>query len=529
MNPSKPKPDGTDADDNPPEHAGEMRFEMKPLEIEAGTPEVFLHRQDAERFGLMALDRVRVHVVGTNTQATAAITVTRGATVEPGEAGASSELVERLGVDAGTEIDLVPGARPRSVDLIRRKLDGKKLNADEIREIIEDISHKNLTDIELTAWACATYVHDMDLDEIVACVESMVASGETVNFDRTPVLDVHSIGGVPGNKYAPVAVPIVAANGLLVPKTSSRAISSACGTADFMEVVAPVEFSAGQIKSIAETTNGILAWGGGVNLAPADDEIIRIEYPLSIDPHAQLLASVMAKKKAVGATRVVIDIPIGASAKIPEPEPARKLARDFIAVGERLGMHVQCAISYGGQPIGRAIGPILEIREALEVLEGADHPQSLIEKACSLAGVLLELGGAAQKGEGYKLAVDTLESGKAHKKFLEIIGAQGGDPELKAEDLTPGKHSETIRSRQHGYVEHLDNKKLVRIARAAGSPRDKGAGIYLHQKKGRRVEEGGKLYTIYAEHAHKLKEAVALANNLKPMLLEGMVLEEIVE
>jgi AMP phosphorylase len=427
------------------------------------------------------------------------------------------------------QVDLVPGSRPRSVEFIRRKLDGHALTADEMRQIIQDISVGNLTDIELTAWATATYVHDMTIEEIVSCVEAMVDSGETVSFDRGPVLDVHSIGGVPGNKYAPIAVSIVAANDLLIPKTSSRAISSACGTADFMEVVAPVEFSAADIKRIAEQTGGILAWGGGVNLAPADDEIIRVEYPLSIDPRAQLIASVLAKKKAVGAQHVVIDIPIGAGAKIFDAETARKLARDFIDVGERLGMAVQCTISYGGQPIGRAIGPILEIREALEVLEGADHPMSLIEKACSLSGVLLELGGAAQKGEGYALAIKTLSSGAAHKKFLQIIQAQGAKSGLRADQLTPGDHKAEIRSDKHGYVEHLDNKKLIKIARAAGAPRDKGAGIWLHQKKGRRIEVGEPLYTIYAEHAHRLKDAVSLANHLKPFMLEGMVLEEIVE
>ena len=522
-NRSKPAEGAVDPSESEP-----MRFRIQSLDFETGLPEVFLHPKDAEAYGIIPLDRVRVMPAGTNRGVIAVVKLSSNA-VEPGQVGASVELAVGLGMDLPGDVDLAPGPRPRSIEYIKRKLDGIELRPDEIQQVIHDISVKNLTDIELTAWAVGTYVHDMTLDEIVACVEAMVQSGETVQFNRGPVLDVHSIGGVPGNKYAPIAVSIVAANGLLIPKTSSRAISSACGTADFMEVVSPIEFSASDIKRIAESSGGTLAWGGGVNLAPADDEIIRVEYPLSIDPHAQLLASVMAKKKAVGAQHVVIDIPIGDGAKVADEETARKLARDFIAVGERLGMRVQCAITYGGQPIGRAIGPTLEIKEAIKVLEGADHPQSLIEKACSLSGILLELGGAASKGKGYQLAVSTLESGKAHAKFKEILKAQGADPNVKSEDLKPGRFEETILSPQHGYVETLDNKKLIRIARAAGSPRDKGAGIWLHQKKGRRVDVDEPLYTIYAEHEHRLKEAVSLANQLKPILLEGMVMEEIVE
>jgi AMP phosphorylase len=521
------KPTNTNRSKNAENPLNGFHFELKPLDLEAGTPEVVLNPKDAVERGLRPLDRVRVIPKGSLTGSVAVIKLARN--VEIGKVGASKELMERLEVKGGVIVELIPGTRPKSVEYIRRKLDGHPLNVEQMNEVIGDIASGNLTDIELTAWATATYVHDMTIDEIVACVEAMVRTGETVTFERGPVMDVHSIGGVPGNKYAPLAVSIAAANGLLIPKTSSRAISSACGTADFMEVISPVEFSAQDIKRIAEEAGGTLCWGGGVNLAPADDEIIRVEYPLSIDPRGQLLASVLAKKKAVGAQNVVIDIPIGDGAKVADSEKARSLARDFIVVGERLGMRVQCAISFGAQPIGRAIGPVLEIREALQVLEGSDKPASLIEKACSLSGILLEMGGAAPRGQGYNLAVETLRSGKAHKQFQMILKAQGADPNVKSTDLKPGPLEATILSPQHGYVETLDNKKLVRIARAAGSPRDKGAGIYLHEKKGRRVDEGAPIYTIYAEHEHKLKEAVSLANHLKPIQIEGMVIEEIVE
>lgn len=505
-----------------------IHLNLRILDFELGSREVFLNAQDAKGYGLLPLDRVHVIPDGTADALTATVNIA-STSIPPGVVGLSKEFSRKHQLVEGAPVRLVPAPRPRSVEYIKKKLDGKTLKNEEMAAIIGDIATGKLTDIELTAYATATYVHDMTTDEIVACIEAMVATGETISFGRGPVLDVHSIGGVPGNKYAPIAVSIVAANGLMIPKTSSRAISSACGTADFMEVVSPVEFSAAQIKQIAEKTGGTLCWGGGVNLAPADDAIIRVEYPLSIDPHAQLIASVLAKKKAVGATSVVIEIPIGEGAKVENEEKARALARDFITVGDRVGLRVQCAITYGGQPIGRAIGPLLEIKEALTVLEGSESPSSLIEKACSLAGILLELGGAATKGKGYALARETLKSGRAFEKFREIVSAQGGDPLISFKKLEPGRYRLDLVSPLHGYVESISNKKLTQIARAAGSPRDKGAGIYLHRKKGNRVEVGEALYTIYAEHEHRLKEAVALANLLKPFQIEGMVIEEIVE
>jgi AMP phosphorylase len=504
-----------------------MKLKVHLLDFDVGSHEVFLNLQDAERYGLVALDRVVLSVNAA--PGIPAVVKVAKTSVPAGSVGVARDLLERYGTHEGELVTILPATRPKSVDYIKKKLDGKTLKSEEIRAIIEDIAKGNLTDIELTAYACGTYTYDMNTDEIVACIEAMVDSGDRITFTRGPVLDVHSIGGVPGNKYAPITVSIVAANGLMIPKTSSRAISSACGTADFMEVVAPVRFSAQEVKRITEKVGGTLCWGGGVNLAPADDAIIRVEYPLSIDPHAQLIASVLAKKKAVGAQYVVIEMPTGEGAKVESDDKARALARDFITVGERIGIKVQCAITYGGQPIGRAIGPTLEIREALQVLEGADNPTSLIEKACSLAGILLELGGAAAKGDGYTLARKTLRSGAALKKFKEIIAAQGGDPEIKSTMLKPGPFHHDVKSTQHGYVESIANKKLNRIARAAGAPRDRGAGIYLHHKKGRRVEVGEPLFTIYSDHEHKLKEAVALANQSLPMRIEGMVLEEVVE
>jgi AMP phosphorylase len=318
-----------------------------------------------------------------------------------------------------------------------------------------------------------------------------------------------------------IVVPIVAAAGLLIPKTSSRAISSAAGTADIVEVFTKVDFSGKELKSIAESIGGIMAWGGGLNLAPADDVIIRVEHPLGIDPHAQLLASVMSKKKAVGADFLLVDIPMGEGTKVPTMEIAKAFAKDFVDLGDKLGIKVECAITYGGQPVGRAIGPALEAREAIAVLEGATSPHSVVEKALMLAGIILEMGGIPR---GYERAKEILDSGQALAKFREIVGAQGGNPNIKSSDIQPGKYTMSVLSKKSGYIGNIKNKDLVRIARAAGAPKDKGAGVVIIEKVGGTVEIGDPLFIIYADNENKLNDALGVARKFEPISVSGMVL-----
>jgi AMP phosphorylase len=495
------------------------------LDVHGSGPLLVLHPTDGHRLGIHAGEQVRI-TIGTLPDAPAIVNFS-STLVAPGEAGLSLEAVGRSGAREGQPVVLAVARRSLSVQWIRRKLDGERLQPEHIQAIVKDIARGSFTAIEVTAWATALQVHGMDTDEVVAYVEAMVATGERIHFAKGPVMDVHSIGGVPGNKYAPIAVPIVASHGLKIPKTSSRAISSACGTADFMEVVTPVALSSEQIHRITEEVGGVLAWGGGVQLAPADDAIIRVEYPLALDPKAQLLASVLSKKVAVGATDVLIDIPLGEGAKVPDEAAARHLARDFITVGERVGLRVEVSLSKGSQPVGHAIGPVLEIREALQVLEGAPGPEPLIDKACTFAGRLLEMGGAVPAGEGKARARETLADGRALRKFRQIIAAQGGDPAVRSQDLEPGPHAIELHTYDAGLIVGVHNPDLVQVARAAGCPKDHGAGLLLEVAPGDRVEKGDTLYTIYAEHPHRLEAAAELARRLRPFKIEGGEVTEI--
>ncbi len=497
-----------------------MKLEVQKIDLEARDQIVILNKQDAEDHGLRTQDRVKLTHKG---KSCTAVVETSEDLVDKGKIGLVREVMDDLGSKEKATLRVKPTGRPESVEHIKEKLQGKEISRHAINEIIEDIVEKRLSDIELSAYVSGIYSQGMNNREIKDLINAMIDTGDVIEYDRGPVFDHHSIGGVPGNKITLLIVPIVAAAGFMIPKTSSRAISSAGGTADIFETLANVVLSIDEIKEIAEEIGGTIAWGGGVNIAPSDDLIIRAEYPLRIDPYAQVIASVLSKKKAAGADYLVMDIPVGNNTKVETMELGRKYARDFVSLGEEIGIETSCALSYGGQPIGDTIGPAIEAKEAMMALEGKDVPSSLIEKSTTLAGMALEQGGV---NNGKQKAKKLLENGKALDKMKEIIEKQGGDPEVSSDEIEIGDYSRDIYSNEEGYVDSINNDEIINIVRAAGGPNSKKAGIQLNKKKGDKVEKDEVIYTVYSEYESKLKEAVDLSNHLKPLKIEGMILEK---
>jgi AMP phosphorylase len=499
-----------------------MQLKLEHINIKIGQHKVLFNVVDAKELGVNPGDRVRIR----GRESLSAIVDTTDDMVPPGTLGAFSDIYRHFH-DWDKPVEVVPSLRSKSGTVIKKIMDKKTFTQEDIKMLVSDIVEENLSDIELSAFITSTYIHGMTDDEVEWLTKAMIDSGDKIEFDTHPIMDKHSIGGVPGNKISLLIVPIVAANGLLIPKTSSRAITGAGGTADLMEVLCPVEFSSHEVKEITEKVGGALVWGGATNIAPADDKLIRVEYPLSIDPYYQMLASIMAKKGAIGADNVVIDIPVGVGTKVPTVQDGQKLARDLINLGHRLGMNVECAITYGSSPIGRKVGPALEVKEALKVLESMQGPNSLIEKSAAIAGILLEMGGAAPANRGKEFALETLRNGKALEKMKQIIEAQGGDPNIKSDDIQVGKCTADIFASADGYVIEFDNKWIIEIARLAGAPNDKGAGVAIHKKMGEQVKKGDSILTIYAEKEFKLETALATAQRTNPIVVEGMLLRRI--
>jgi len=331
-----------------------------------------------------------------------------------------------------------------------------------------------------------------------------------------PVADVHSIGGVPGNRTTMLIVPIIAASGIHIPKTASRAITDPAGTADTMEVLAPVEHTLDEIKEIVLEHKGCIVWGGALDIAPADDDIVEVERPLQLDPTAMLLASIMAKKYAAGATDVLIEIPYGLGTKCSKPR-ANEIEKKFLALSSRLGIKLKIDKTDGSQPVGRGIGPALEARDILWVLEKNENaPVDLKNRSLYLAGLLLELVKKARPGTGFKAAEKLIENSEALKKLKEIISAQGGNPKITSANIEIGKYDESITADRSGTIQAIDNDIIKRIGRHLGAPYNKGAGLYLWAKVGDKVKGGDKLFSLYAESGRKLAEGLEFAEANNP-------------
>ncbi|WP_435334928.1 AMP phosphorylase [Haloarchaeobius sp. TZWWS8] len=474
-----------------------MRLTATGIDIGTRHPTVLLNAADAEELGVNPLDRVQF--VFDETTIVGIVEVT-DELVSRGTVGVTDRLAHVTG-----EVVVEPAPRPAAVEYIRKKLDGVELERAEIAAIVADIDADRLSDVELGAYVSAVYTNGLSLAETTHLTECMTEAGKVIEWDDPVVADKHSIGGVAGNRVTPIVVAIVAASGVKIPKTSSRAVTSPAGTADTMAVFCEVEFTLDELTEIVEATNGCFVWGGGVNLSPVDDKIIRAETPLSLDPHGQLIASVLSKKKSAGSTHVVIDLPYGEGAKVQSLVEARELAEDFARVGEHLGLTMECTITTGEQPIGRGIGPVLEARDVLRVLAG-DGPEELRLKAVRLADILLECC------DMEPTAAEMIDSGRALAKFREIVAAQNGDQNVELTDLQPGRETAVITADRQGVVAHINNRLVSDIARRAGAPRDVGAGLYLHRRVDDEVTADDPLFTIYAEQQSKLADAVSLAN-----------------
>jgi len=404
-----------------------------------------------------------------------------------------------------------------ALNAIRKKLVGKKLSYPEIYAIMDQISDEKLGAVLTTYFAASGYTNGFSNIELYYLTKAMVETGEKLHF-KGIVADKHSIGGVPGTRTTPIVVAIIAAAGFKIPKSSSRAITSPDGTADDMEVLAPVILPKEKIYKVIEKTNGCIVWNGTIGMAPADDVLIQVEKPLLFESYDKVLVSIMAKKIAFGSNHIVIDLPWGKMVKVHTVKDAEAVSEKFKYLAKKFKVKIKVLIHKTDEPAGRGIGPILEMREALRVLQQKkDRATDLEVRSVNLAGNLLELclKDSSKKlqievkkkyGNGFGWATNILASGKANKKLMEIIKAQGGKGNVNSEDLKPGKYSYEAKAKNTGIVKELNVRNITSVARILGAPDEKGAGIFLNKKIGEKVIKSDTIYTLYSENVYNLKE-----------------------
>lgn len=491
-----------------------MQLKIKLLKWSAGLPVTMFNKKTASKMGVHPKDMITVKTLSRNpVEIAAVVDVIEGKLVKEGEVAISSELKKQLGLRVNEKVEINMLTPPESMDYIKKKMKGKTLDKEEINSIIKDIVNNSLSDSEIALFISSMDRYGMNTKETISLIKAIQKTGKEMKFREKFVVDKHSIGGVPGNRTTPIVVSICAAAGLIFPKNSSRAITSAAGTADVIETVAKVEFPIKEVKKIVKKTGACLVWGGSVGMVPADSKIIRIEKSLKIDPQAQLIASIMSKKLAAGSKYILIDIPYGFGAKVGKSE-ALKLKGKFENLGRYFNLKIKCVLTNGSQPIGNGLGPGLELKDVIKVMDpNQEGPWDLEKKSIFLSGEIFEMTGKAKKGEGEEMALKVLESGEALKKFEEIIKAQSGSlSKLNGKSLT-----RNIVSKKSGKIKKIDNKKITSLARTAGCPLDKFSGVYLHKKRGDKVKKGQKLITIYAESKLRINSAAKYYREANPI------------
>lgn len=450
----------------------------------------------------------RVRVANGHAEIVATLNQVASNMLAHGEAGLSESAWQRLGVQEGGEVAVSHPPPLESLSRVRTKVYGHRLSEANFREIVGDIVHGRYSDIHLASFITACSASGLDRGEMVGLTRAMIDAGQRLDWGKAPIVDKHCVGGLPGNRTTPIVVAIVAACGLTMPKTSSRAITSPAGTADAMETLAPVELGLTAMRRVVEKEGGCVVWGGAVDLSPADDMLIRVERAIELDSEGQLVASVLSKKCAAGSTHLVLDIPVGPTAKIRSPEDAKSLCGHLSEVARALGIETRLVVSDGRQPVGCGIGPALEAWDVLAVLRNdPGAPPDLRDRAVALAGAVLELAGSEPEGQGSARAAAVLAEGAAWRKFQAICEAQGG-----LREPPRSSHTHPVTARRAGAVNAIDNRLLAQSAKLAGAPDAKAAGLVLHAPLGAGVQKGNPLFTLHAESPGELDYARAFVD-----------------
>ena len=491
-----------------PAPGGTSRLQLRRLGIATHQEAVLYMHEDcpvcrAEGFTAHA----RVSVRHGDTTLIATVNHVTGNLLSAGEASLSEWAWARLGASEGDEITLSHTAPIESLRAVRGKVYGHQLSERELRDIIGDVVEGRYSDVELASFITACATRGLDDDETISLTRAMVNVGDRLAWDRSPVADKHCVGGLPGNRTSPIVVAIVASLGVTIPKTSSRAITSPAGTADTMEVLAPVDLDLRAMRRVVERESGCIVWGGAVKLSPADDVLIRVERALELDAAGQLVASVISKKVAAGASHLVLDLPVGPTAKVRDAATGRALEASLREVASAFGIESRVIVSDGAEPVGRGIGPALEAWDVLAVVGNeADAPKELRARSVRLAGALLELCGAVPAGSGTATAEEALHDGRARAKLEAICEAQGGMriPPLPA-------HTCDVPAPRDGVVAAIDNRRIARLAKLAGAPHTKSAGVRLGVRDSTVVTAGEPLYTVHAGSRGELDYAMDYA------------------
>ena len=488
-----------------------MKLKVKCFDWLAGKPVVVLNDKTAKKMNVFVDDRIEVISKGKKVYSVIDIFPKL---VKSSEAGVSNELAKVLGLKNGSWIEVNSSEMSEASFLIKKKIAGEILSGKELEKLVAEIVNNNLTSAEIAFFTAAQKLNGMNDRETVDLTKAMVKTGAKLKFNGKYIADKHCIGGIAGNRTTPIVVSICACLGLTIPKTSSRAITSASGTADVIETISNVELPLKKIKDVVNKTGACLAWGGSLGLAPSDDKIIQVERLLGLDIEPQLLASIMSKKLSAGSKYILIDIPYGKGGKMSTLVKAKGLGKKFEMMGRAFKVKVKVVYTDGTQPVGNGYGPVLEMKDVISVLQNKG-PKDLEKKSLFLANELVKLCGIRNSE---KKVFDVLKSGAAYEKFKEIINEQNGENNFdeRVLDLKLAKFKKNIRASRSGKISSISNHGINSLCRILGTPETISSGVYLY-KHLENVKKGEVLLTMYSESKSKIKDAMKFYKSFKPI------------
>ncbi len=442
--------------------------------------------------------------------------------------GISKKAASEYDIRNGDEVSIREIINEDIIAILHKKMLGAPLKEEEIDLLFSAIDKNLMHASQIAVLMSLFQVVGLSIDETTSLAKAILANSRRLTLKKKPVVDKHSIGGIAGNRITPVMIPILAAAGLTIPKISTRAITSPAGTIDTTEVLMPTDLTLSEMADVVNKTGGCIVSGENVGLADVSDKIIKVLDTIKIDPKEFMIASILSKKIAAGSQYVLIDLPTGKGAKVSSREKAKQLAGLFTSIGYSLKLQMDCIISPGDRPIGSMIGPSLEAIDVLRILKDQSGSNDLMAKSLSLSGIIMEANNWCQRGEGYNLAYDILKSGKAYEKFKEIVENQGGDPNISEDDIPRASYIEEVKASRDGVVYAIDSYSISSIARQAGAPFDKTAGVIIKVKRGDRVKKGDTLFEIHSSSASNISSALDLAiSKLEPIDMEKMILDVI--
>ncbi len=442
------------------------------------------------------------------------------------QVGISSKISKEYGIHRGDDIVIKEFTNENIILLIHKKMRGDTLKEEEINLIFEAIDKNLMHPTQVAVLMSLFQVQGLTIEETTSIAKAIIANSQILEPKKKPVVDKHSIGGIAGNRITPIMIPILAAAGLTIPKVSTRAITSPAGTIDTVELLMPCELTLEEMANVVDTTGGCIVSGETVGLADVSDKIISVLETIKIDPKEFMVASILSKKIAAGSEYVLIDLPTGKGAKVVHREDAQEVGSLFTSLGYSLKIKLDCIISPGDRPIGTMIGPALEARDVLSILVNQSGSSDLMRKSLSLSGIIFEAHNWCPRGYGFEYAEEILRSGKALTKFREIVEVQGGNKNIKVDDIPIADYIDSIDAKNDGVVYGVDSAAISTIARQAGAPSDKTAGVLLKVKRGEKFKKGDQLFEIHSSSESRLTSAIKIAQSeLEPIDTEKMILE----